>query len=334
MGKQKANICLDNLPANKLLSLQLVYLTDKSSVFKIMPVNPLDSKISNDFIRKLLIPQLQGGGGGGSSNSLYSASGEPQGFVENTHGRIPRCHHIRVDGCQCGSPSLRGQRLCYFHSRYRTQRPPQGLPLLEDPNSIQLMVMQVMRGLMEKSLDQKTAGLLLYALQTAVTNSRRTDFHPFAWEVIRDLHGAIPHDATENEVAAAHAAAEKAERAAAEARAAELAKAAREAARPEKTAAPFRAKHLRKHIQAAPKKKQPKSVGDLQELRPSMAPSPPVQDDENKPVAQDNNQDAPTADCRMPMVGVPHSCEARVGSDEAQGPSASPEPRNDEAIST
>ena len=236
-----------------------------------MPVNSLDSKISHDFLRNLLIPQLRAGGGGGSSNSLYSPTGRPQAFVQNCPS-IPRCHHIRVDGRQCGSPSLRGKRLCYFHSRFRSLRRLQGLPLLEDPTSIQLVLMQVMRGLLDKSFDHKTAALLLYALQTAQANSRRADFEPFAWDVVRDLHGAIPSDATETEVAATHVEAEKAERAAAAAKAAELAKAAKPA-REEKAAAPFRSKHLRKRAPApTPKKKQPTSVhiaGDPNKSEPS-----------------------------------------------------------------
>ena len=237
-----------------------------------MPVNSLDSKISHDFLRNLLIPQLRAGGGGGSSNSLYSPTGKPRDTVE-MQPSIPRCHHIRVDGRQCGSPSLRGKRLCYFHSRFRSLRRLQGLPLLEDPTSIQLVLMQVMRGLLDKSFDHKTAALLLYALQTAQANSRRADFAPFAWDVVRDLHGAIPSDATDDEVAAAQAEAEKAERAAAAAKAAELAKAAKQAAREEKAAASVRSKHLRKHAPApTPKKKQPTSVhiaGDPNKSEPS-----------------------------------------------------------------
>jgi len=103
---------------------------------------------------------------------------------------IPRCQHIKVNGTQCGSPALRRNRLCYFHKSWKQTRIVVGakharsgravfdLPLLEDANSIQLALMQVMRLILSGELDGKTAGLLLYALQTASSNLARTNFEP------------------------------------------------------------------------------------------------------------------------------------------------------------
>ena len=103
---------------------------------------------------------------------------------------IPRCQHIKVNGTQCGSPALRRNRLCYFHKSWKQTRIVVGakrargapavfdLPLLEDANSIQLALMQVMRLILSGQLDGKTAGLLLYALQTASSNLARTNFEP------------------------------------------------------------------------------------------------------------------------------------------------------------
>lgn len=103
---------------------------------------------------------------------------------------IPRCQHIKVNGTQCGSPALRRNRLCYFHKSWQKTRIVVGakgarrasavfdLPLLEDANSIQLALMQVMRLILSGQLDGKTAGLLLYALQTASSNLARTNFEP------------------------------------------------------------------------------------------------------------------------------------------------------------
>src|SRR5580704_3341611 len=103
---------------------------------------------------------------------------------------IPRCQHIKVNGTQCGSPALRSNRLCYFHktwqgarialgaNRARRNRAVFDLPLLEDANSIQLALMQVMRLILSGQIDGKTAGLLLYALQTASSNLARTNFEP------------------------------------------------------------------------------------------------------------------------------------------------------------
>ena len=93
---------------------------------------------------------------------------------------IPRCQHIKVNGTQCGSPALRRNRLCYALNadRARRNRAVFDLPLLEDANSIQLALMQVMRLILSGQLDGKTAGLLLYALQTASSNLARTNFEP------------------------------------------------------------------------------------------------------------------------------------------------------------
>jgi hypothetical protein len=103
---------------------------------------------------------------------------------------IPRCEHLRVNGTQCGSPALRRNHFCYFHKRWqetrivlnanraRRGRAALDLPVLEDANSIQVSLMQVMRLILSGQLDPKTAGLLLYALQTASSNLSRTNFEP------------------------------------------------------------------------------------------------------------------------------------------------------------
>jgi hypothetical protein len=103
---------------------------------------------------------------------------------------IPRCQHLKVNGTQCGSPALRRNRLCYFHkswqqtrivlnaNRARRGRAALDLPVLEDANSIQVSLMQVMRLILSGQVDPKTAGLLLYALQTASSNLSRINFEP------------------------------------------------------------------------------------------------------------------------------------------------------------
>jgi hypothetical protein len=103
---------------------------------------------------------------------------------------IPRCEHIKINGTQCGSPALRRNHFCYFHKRWRETRvvlnanrarrarAALDLPVLEDADSIQVSLMQVMRLILNGQIDPKTAGLLLYALQTASSNLRRTNFEP------------------------------------------------------------------------------------------------------------------------------------------------------------
>jgi hypothetical protein len=50
------------------------------------------------------------------------------------------------------------------------------LPLLEDADSVQMALMQVIQKLACGGLDHKTAGLMLYALQTASSNLRHVTF--------------------------------------------------------------------------------------------------------------------------------------------------------------
>jgi len=102
---------------------------------------------------------------------------------------IARCQHIKVSGTQCASPALRRQKFCYFHKQFRQkrleinaniqqQRWNVTLPLLEDANSIQMGLVQVMRLLLTQQIDRGTAGLMLYALQTASANLKRPSFEP------------------------------------------------------------------------------------------------------------------------------------------------------------
>ena len=92
------------------------------------------------------------------------------------------CKHVKANGEFCGSPALRGREYCYFHlsvlgRRLRTQKHIMKgenhylqLPTLEDGNSIQMALMQVMEALLRDQIDTKVAGLLLYGLQIASSN--------------------------------------------------------------------------------------------------------------------------------------------------------------------
>ena len=91
-----------------------------------------------------------------------------------------------MNGTQCGSPALRRRRHCFFHDRIRREqakiaaqvsaKPTFELPLLEDANCVQVALMKVIQMLASGRMDHKTAGLILYALQTASSNLRHADF--------------------------------------------------------------------------------------------------------------------------------------------------------------
>jgi hypothetical protein len=101
---------------------------------------------------------------------------------------VNRCRHVKVNGTQCGSPALRRRRLCFFHVRCQEQTARIAgcqfgqarfmVPLLEDANAVQLALMQVMQLLGSGQMEHRTAGLMLYALQTASVNLRNTNFEP------------------------------------------------------------------------------------------------------------------------------------------------------------
>ena len=98
-----------------------------------------------------------------------------------------RCQHIKVNGTQCGSPALREGKHCYYHIRYHWsdfEAQPDGhkmrvpFPTLEDANSIQVALANVIERLISVEIDHKQAALLLYALQTASMNLKRTSLEP------------------------------------------------------------------------------------------------------------------------------------------------------------
>ncbi len=101
---------------------------------------------------------------------------------------IRRCQHIKVNGTQCGSPAAREHSYCYFHVRwhrkgmqvnaYFKEQQILVLPTLEDANSIQVGLAEVMRQLATQMIDHRTAALMLYALQIASTNVKFTSFEP------------------------------------------------------------------------------------------------------------------------------------------------------------
>jgi len=104
-----------------------------------------------------------------------------------------------MNGTQCGSPALRRRQHCFFHERIRREQAriradvsahhAFDLPLLEDANSVQMALMKVIQMLGSGHMDHKTAGLMLYALQTASSNLRHASFEvDDATEVVIDRH--------------------------------------------------------------------------------------------------------------------------------------------------
>ena len=195
-----------------------MFKLSNSCVSKILPTTLFPAKICREFLPTLMIPQDRRGGGGVFIMSIYPRS-------------IARCQHIKVNGTQCGSPSLKSRRLCFFHNRWREARiefnrsgqPTHAitsldLPVLEDANSVQVAIMQVLRLILAKQLEPKIARLLLYGLQTASLNLKHADFQPYQPNVVIEprsvgdtLLGANVWDPREYEPDEAEATAEEEE---------------------------------------------------------------------------------------------------------------------------
>src|SRR5271156_4983690 len=95
---------------------------------------------------------------------------------------VRRCTHIKVTGQQCGSPALRGEFFCYFHTRIikgvqqRVDMQLHSMALLEDCESIQLSIMHVVDGLIKGTLDPTRARLIIQALRIAARNAKNVRF--------------------------------------------------------------------------------------------------------------------------------------------------------------
>ena len=114
---------------------------------------------------------------------------------------VKNCTHIKVTGVPCGSPSLRGEQFCYFHQRMlRTVKGPDSrvhhAALLEDEESIQASLIEVVNALLRGTIEIKRAELVLRALNTAVRNIRRVKFTQHA-DMIREIPTYPPAPAPE-----------------------------------------------------------------------------------------------------------------------------------------
>ncbi len=104
--------------------------------------------------------------------------------------RPQNCQHFKQDGRRCGSPALRGKRYCYFHDAARRQRPwrvvrqplLRDLPVIEDPRSANLAINKIINALLDGTIDSRTAGQLLFGLQSASQHFGRPP------QISRDLH--------------------------------------------------------------------------------------------------------------------------------------------------
>ena len=100
------------------------------------------------------------------------------------------CEHIKASGIRCGSPTPKGERLCYFHKGLGQALPIRSvlfdpcldqrsdptsprilmMPLLEDAASIQMAYMQVLGAIPYSEVDPRKGRALLSAIHGAARN--------------------------------------------------------------------------------------------------------------------------------------------------------------------
>ena len=103
------------------------------------------------------------------------------------------CTHIKISGIRCGSPSLRGERFCYYHQRMHrgVRTPPQSrlhpIACIEDKESIQAALAEVINALLRNTIDMKRATLILRALHIAVKNDARASVRAQASNMVKEV---------------------------------------------------------------------------------------------------------------------------------------------------
>ena len=133
-------------------------------------------------------------------NDLERRATEDQRPIPNDRKSMPTkiCTHIKVTGVRCGSPALYGEQFCYFHQHAHrgVRKPPQSrlhpIAILEDEESIQASLMEVINALMRNTIDLKRAELILRALHIAVKNARRVKLDIHKTDMVREIPQYAP----------------------------------------------------------------------------------------------------------------------------------------------
>jgi hypothetical protein len=170
--------------------------------FNILCANPLLARFYADLFRRhganpSIIKDLETRSGifFDPDQSTNDPTSEPSKgsttMAVNPNTRV--CTHIKVNGTRCGSPALREEIFCYFHQRMirGVRTPPKSrlhpIALLENKESIQASLMEIINALVRNHIDVNRARLILRALYVAVKNAPHTNFEPFYRNVVTDV---------------------------------------------------------------------------------------------------------------------------------------------------
>ncbi len=103
------------------------------------------------------------------------------------------CTHIKVNGIRCGSPALRQEVFCYFHQRMirGVRTPPKSrlhpIAMLENQESIQAALMEIVNALVRNQIDVPRARLVLRALSIAARHAGKTHFDCWRSDMVDEV---------------------------------------------------------------------------------------------------------------------------------------------------
>jgi hypothetical protein len=109
------------------------------------------------------------------------------------HPNVRRCTHIQITGHRCGSPALKQEYFCYFHTRMikgvqtRVDSQIHPIALIENAEAIQSAIMHMIDGVLKGTIDNQRAALVLKALYIAVRNSRHVYFRLRPDDMVREV---------------------------------------------------------------------------------------------------------------------------------------------------
>ena len=192
--------------------------------FNILCANPLLARFYADLFRRhganpSLIKDLQTQSGiflspdQSTHNPTSKASKGSTTMAVNFNTRV--CTHIKVNGVRCGSPALRQEVFCYFHQRMirGVRTPPRSrlhpIAMLEDEQSIQAALMEIVNAIVRNQIDVARARLVLRALSIAARNAPKTHFDWSKSEMVKEIpqYPAAPPSAAPSATVTAQAAA-------------------------------------------------------------------------------------------------------------------------------
>ena len=100
---------------------------------------------------------------------------------ESTKPKTRQCTHIKANGIRCGSPALKNEYFCYFHTDVvkEVRRPPQRLTpmsVLEDRYAVQRSIMETLYMISTEQIPVRHASVMARLLDLAVRNGRHLEF--------------------------------------------------------------------------------------------------------------------------------------------------------------